>query len=138
MGLQNNYMGMENMFGGNKEATSNQEVINSAENLVSEGSDIESSINNSSAEVKNKKASKIGAFITTLTAGGVLGAYNLSESFQATLNNKIQALQNIDWESAEVIKNASLTAGGIAVTGLAVAIMKMKRAYEKQQNGLAS
>ncbi len=135
---------MENMFAPKAPSQNNEnipspELVNQSENIVAQATDIENSLNETpEGEVKNNKGAKISTFVTALTAGGLLGAYNLSESFQATLNNKIQALQNIDWESSEVIKNASLTAGALAVTGLAVMIMKMKRAYEKQQNGLVS
>ena len=137
-------MSMENMFAPKAPSQNNEnipspELVNQSENIVAQATDIENSLNETpEGEVKNNKGAKISTFVTALTAGGLLGAYNLSESFQATLNNKIQALQNIDWESSEVIKNASLTAGALAVTGLAVMIMKMKRAYEKQQNGLVS
>ncbi len=110
-----------------------QEVITSTEKVVSEGAEIENILTNTpDGEVKSKRALVVGSFLSA-AAGATLGAYHLSEKFQSALNENIHALQNINWDSPEVVRNTSLTAGGVVVAGVAVAIMKMKRAYEKSQ-----
>ncbi len=123
-------MPMETMF---ERKSDTQEVITSTEKIVSEGAEIENILTNTpDGDVKSKRAIVVGKFLSA-AAGATLGAYHLSEKFQSTLNEQIQALQNINWDSQEVVRNTSLAAGGVVVAGVAVAFMKMKRAYEKSQ-----
>ena len=117
---------------------SSQENITTSEKLVNKGVEIVNDVEAMPEGPKKNKARALVAGFTTALAGGMLGVYKLSESFQSSMNEQIQKLQSIDWNSEEGNQIRNVAIGAVAVSARAGLFLKMKSNYEKsQQDNLA-